>query len=82
MADPPPPTKGAHGRTYLVRCLLDEWTSISLLLNSFSSFRIAAYQQKQHEVWAQVKPPTPQYIDDRVVNLKPGRCGKAETSVV
>lgn len=30
----------------LVRCLLEEWTSISLLLNSFSSFRIAACEAR------------------------------------
>lgn len=34
--------RGRSAQTDLVRCLLDEWTSISLLLNSFSSFRIAA----------------------------------------
>lgn len=31
-----------YGRWYLVNCLLSSWTSISQLLNSFSSFRIAA----------------------------------------
>jgi len=31
-----------EAHTDLVRCLLDAWTSISLLLNSFSSLRIAA----------------------------------------
>lgn len=34
--------KPGYGRWNLVRCLLEEWTSISLLLNSFSSFRMAA----------------------------------------
>jgi len=35
---------------YLVYCLLSSWTSISLLLNSLSSFLIAAYKRMTESV--------------------------------
>lgn len=50
-------------QTDLVRCLLEEWTSISLLLNSFSSFRIAACGTKvTKSVNPGVSPRTPMQL--------------------
>ena len=82
------PTKRANIITRdhadLVRCLLEEWTSISLLLNSFSSFRIAACGGTK-ATSSKCKPRcSPSYIDAaaQVLQLKSWCYENGKTSVV